>query len=171
MNKIYKTEVKTKEGDLWGFEYEETDSFSELKFENCGQCYAVAFVNETEFIIVKNGQKNTWGLVGGSTEKGETLEETLRREIKEESNMEVIWFAPLGFQKCYINRILQPKVQARFVCHVRPFGPFVSDPDEKITEIKLVTKDNYKDYFNWDETGDVIIEKAQKLIQVKIDQN
>ena len=73
-------------GVTYILEYFECDSFEVLPQSDIKQCYAVAF-NGDNMVIVHNGKKDTWGLVGGSVEEGETLGETLSREIKEESIM------------------------------------------------------------------------------------
>ena len=85
------------------FEYYECDSFEQLPQEKITQCYSVAFYKE-KIVIVHNEKQDTWGLVGGSVEKGESLGETLIREIKEESNMKVIDFKAIGYQKVIDTR-------------------------------------------------------------------
>ena len=42
----------------------------------------------------------------------------------------------------------------------------ISDPDDDITEIKLIDPKDYKQYFDWGENGDRIMKKAiEKLNQ------
>ncbi len=77
--------------------------------------------------------------------------------------MEVLGFLPIGYQK-----VINPKNQSfiyqlRFVCTVRPYGPFISDPGESIKEIKLIDPADYKKYFDWGEIGESIISRALKL--------
>jgi len=50
--------------------------------------------------------------------------------------------------------------QLRYFAIVEPYGPFVSDPDGDVTEIIECDKDDYKKYFDWQEIGERIIEKA-----------
>ena len=103
------------------------------------------------------------GLIGGTIEKGETFEETFKREIQEESNMEVLSSIPVGYQKVIDTRDNSFIFQLRYVALVQPFGPFVSDPAGTIIEIKLVDQNEYKNYFNWGKTGDRIIQRALEL--------
>lgn len=145
------------------FEYHDVDSFLDLPLEKCQQCYAVCFYYN-KMVIVYNEKKNTWGLVGGTIEKGETLEETLRREVKEESNMEIISFLPLGFQKAIDTRDNDFVYQLRYVCTVRPYGEFVTDPAGSITEIKLIDLKDYKKYFDWGEIGERVLRRAEELL-------
>lgn len=144
------------------FEYFDADSFDELDYSLCKQTYAVCFVGE-KIVIVFQESKKMWGLVGGSIEKGETFEQTLKREIREESNMEILSFLPIGYQKVTDTRDNSFIYQLRYACIARPYGPFVSDPAGVITEIKLIDPKGYKQYFDWGEIGDRIMERAMKL--------
>lgn len=144
------------------FEYEDADSFDHLPISECRQCYALCFC-EDKMVIGFGGHKNMWGLIGGTIEAGETLEQTLKREIQEESNMEVLKFIPIGYQKVMDTRDNSFFYQLRYVCTAKPYGPFISDPAEHITEIKLIDPKDYKQYFDWGEIGERIIKRAIEL--------
>ncbi len=143
-------------------EYQESDSFEELDYSLCEQVYGICLCDE-KMVIGYRGKKRTWGLIGGTIEKGETFEQTLKREIKEESNMEVLKFLPVGYQKVTDTRDNSFIYQLRYVCVVRPYGPFISDPAGSIVEIKLIDPKEYKQYFDWGEIGEKIINRALKL--------
>jgi 8-oxo-dGTP pyrophosphatase MutT (NUDIX family) len=159
-------EIKNKEllyeGVKYLVSYSDTDSFDSLDKSKCTQTYGVCFYND-KMIVAGNGHKKTWGLVGGTIEKGETFEETLKREIKEESNMEVLSYFPIGYQKVIDTRDNSEIYQLRYVCSVRPHGPFVADPTGAVTEIKLIDPKDYKQYFDWGEIGERIMERAIEL--------
>ena len=53
--------------------------------------------------------------------------------------------------------------QVRMFCIVEPYGDFVSDPDGDVTEIKLIDPKDYKQYFDWGEIGDRIVERAVEM--------
>lgn len=144
------------------FEYSDVDSFDHLDYSLCRQVYSVCFSGE-KVVIVHNGHKKSWGLVGGTIEKGETFEETLVREIQEESNMKVLKYFPVGCQKVTDTRDGSFIYQLRYVCTAEPHGPFVSDPAGSVTEIKLIDLKEYKHYFDWGKIGDRIIERALEL--------
>jgi hypothetical protein len=150
------------EGIKYIVEYSDADSFDDLDKSKCTQTYGVCFYND-EMVVVCNGHKNTWGLVGGTIEKGEAFEETLKREIKEESNMEVLSYFPIGYQKVTDTRDNSEIYQLRYTCIVRPYGPFIEDPAGGGTEIKLINPKDYKQYFDWGEIGERIIERALDL--------
>jgi ADP-ribose pyrophosphatase YjhB (NUDIX family) len=142
------------------FEYFECDSFDHLPQDEITQCYAVAF-HEDKIVIVHNEKKDTWGLVGGSVEKGEALEETLKREVQEESNMKVLSFRPIGYQTVTDTRGIQKTFhQLRYFATVEPCGPFESDPDHSIDKIAVIDPAEYKKYFDWGQIGNAIMSRA-----------
>lgn len=152
---VGKSEVK------YIFEYEDVDSFDHLPLELCKQTYGVCFYGD-KMVIGYGGQKQDWGLIGGSVEPGEELEETLAREIREESNMKVLLSRPIGYQKVTDTRDGK-YYQLRYMCIVEPYGEFVADPDGGITEIKLIDPSDYKRFFDWGEIGERIILRAVEL--------
>jgi ADP-ribose pyrophosphatase YjhB (NUDIX family) len=151
-----------KSGVKYIFEYEDCDDFSELPYDKCRQIYGVCFYND-KITIVLNGKKKTWGLVGGTIEKGEKFDQTFRREIQEESNMEVLSWKPIGYQKVIDTRDNSFVYQLRVVALVRPYGEFVEDPAGSVTEIKLIDPKDYKQYFDWGAIGERIMERALEL--------
>lgn len=152
-----------KSGVGYIFEYSDADSFEHLDKSKCTQTYAVCFVGE-KIVIVYGVHKKIWGLVGGTIDDGETFEQTLKREIQEESNMEVISFLPVGYQKVTDTRDNSFVYQLRYVCTAKPYGDFVSDPAGHITEIKLIDPKDYGQYFDWGTIGEHIVERAQELL-------
>lgn len=144
------------------FEYENADSFAHLDRKRCTQTYGVAFCGD-DMVIGFGGRKNGWGLIGGTIEPGESFEETLSREIREESNMEVLSALPVGYQKVTDTRDGKHYFQLRYACKVRPYGPFTGDPAGGISEIKLVDPKEYRRYFDWGEIGERIVARALEL--------
>lgn len=138
--------------------YEDCDSFNHLLSKKVTQVYAVCFL-DSKMLVVHN--KHAWGLVGGGLEPNETYEECLKREIKEESNMRVLSFSTIGAQEVqFDDKIIY---QLRYACIIHPYGDFVSDPDGDVSEIKLVDPKDYKQYFDWGEVGERIVERAIEL--------
>ncbi len=153
----------TPEGENLVLEYRDADSFEDLAYLLCRQVYGVCFCDD-KVVIGYRGKKNYWGFIGGSIEKGETFEQTLRREVKEESNMEVLSFAPIGYQK-----VTDPKndsffYQLRYVCRVKPYGPFERDADGSITEIKLINPLDIKKHFDWGKIWERITDRALEIL-------
>ncbi len=147
-------------------EYNDADSFDDLDDSFCKQSYGICFYEDKLVIVFGffGGKEREWGFIGGKREEGETFEETLRREIKEESNMEVLYFLPIGYQKVTNTTDKSFKYELRYVCKVKPFGPFVSDPAGVVTEIKYIDPKDYKKYVNWGKIGDRLVTRALELL-------
>lgn len=140
--------------------YHDSDDFGDLDYSKVTQCYGVCFYGD-KMVIGFGGKKKNWGLVGGTIEKSEAYEETLKREIIEESNMEVTKFLPIGYQEVFDSG--KYKIQLRYACKVVPIGPFVKDPAGSVTAVKLINPSDYKKYFDWGEIGERIIKRALEL--------
>ena len=153
---------KGRSGVEYIFEYFDADSFDQLEYSHCRQAYGVCFYGN-QMVIGFGGNKKDWGLIGGTIEEGETFEEALVREIQEESNMEVLKSRPIGYQKVTDTRDGSYVFQLRYVCTVRPFGPFVVDPAGGVTKIKLIDPKDYKKYFDWGEIGERIVGRAVEV--------
>ncbi len=167
---VIKTRLTGSNGVEYIVEYFDADSFHDLPQEMIKQSYGVCFCDD-KLVIGFGGMKKGWGLIGGSIEKGETSEAALYREIKEESNMEILNFLPVGYQKVIEVRDGNTFYQLRYACKVRPFGNFVIDggdgmSEKGITEIRLIEPENYKKYFDWGEIGDRIMKRSLELRRV-----
>ncbi len=155
-----KSVLTNSSGDVVEVIYRDIDSVSELEGRTVSGVHAYCFLNDA-LVIVYAGNKGLWTPPGGGVETGETLEEAVSREVAEETNMKVLKQTLIGFQD-----ISQPSgviTQTRSVCIVQPLGEFVSDPDEDITEIKLIDPADYKKYFDWGVVGDHVMKRALEL--------
>lgn len=146
-------------GNTYTFEYNDVDSFDDLDKAKCTQTYGVCFY-DGKIVFGYSGGRKEYCLIGGTIEEGETFEQSLRREIQEESNMEILSFRPIGYQKVIDMKDQSFKYQLRYMCIVKPFGPFLGDPMGDIVEIKLVDPKDYKEYLKWGSIGDRIVERA-----------
>jgi 8-oxo-dGTP pyrophosphatase MutT (NUDIX family) len=155
-----KSQITNSDGSVRQVVYNDADSFDSLDKSKATQVYGVCF-SEGKMLIVFNGKRKSWGLVGGTIEPGESFEECLRREVEEESNMKVLSLAPIGYQAVTVDE--NTIYQLRFACTIEPIGPFVADPAESITEIKLIDPLSYKEFFDWGEIGERIITRALEL--------
>ena len=151
------------DGSVWNFDYEDSDDFSTLEKDKCSQCYAVCFV-DGKVVIVHNGKKDTWGLIGGTIENGESSEDALKREVLEEGNIEIIEFKPIGYQKAYGDDPNEFSYQLRYVAIGRKVGEFEKDlGGGSVDKIDFVDIDQLPNYFDWGEVGKRIIERAKEL--------
>ena len=149
------------------FEYQDADNFDDLEYEKCKQTYGVCFYKDKLIVAFGyfGGSGKSWGLIGGRIEKDETFEQTLRREVQEESNMKIISFKPIGYQKVINLKDQSFIYQLRYACIVEPLGSFESDPAGTITEIKLIDPKEYKKYFDWGKIGERIITRGFEIAQ------
>lgn len=56
----------------------------------------VVVIKDNKILLNLRSDTNTWGIPGGATELGETLEETALRELKEETNLDCDSFTLLN---------------------------------------------------------------------------
>ncbi len=56
----------------------------------------VVVIKDNKILLNLRSDTNTWGIPGGSLEIGETLEETAKRELKEETNLDCDGFTLLN---------------------------------------------------------------------------
>lgn len=151
-------------GRKYMFEYFENDSFDHLPQDECKQVMGFAF-HKDKMILVNNVLRpDRFIPLGGSVEEGEKTDDAIIREIKEESNMKVLNFEPIGYQKVTCeDGADKPFYQLRYFCIVEPYGPFEGDPDGDVTEVLEIDPQDYKKYFDWGEIGDKIMAKVLKI--------
>lgn len=144
--------------------YENTDPLQALGEKILQAVHAFCFYKD-KLVIVYADKKKYWSPPGGSIESGESYEEAVVREVKEETNMKVLNQELIGFTDIYeSNRIVR---HTRTFCIVEPYGDFISDLDPDgdgdVTEIKLIDPKDYKQYFDWGVVGDRIMQRALEL--------
>ena len=147
-------------GEVLKESYRDIDNGQELGSRNVNGVHAYCFFGD-KLVVVYAEAKGYWTPPGGGVEKGETPREATLREIKEESNMRVLKYRFIGCQDIY--EPARMVTQTRSVCLVEPYGPFVSDPDGDITEIKLIDPSEYKKYFDWGIVGEHLMQRALEL--------
>ncbi|MFA6797547.1 MAG: NUDIX domain-containing protein, partial [Candidatus Paceibacterota bacterium] len=160
MKKEIKSIMRTKLlGDV-PYVYRDLDSTDEIKDKKVKGVHAYCFC-DNKLVIVYAEAKGTWTPAGGSVEEGESVEYAVEREVHEETNMKVLKQQIIGYQEIFEpNRTV---IQTRSICVVEPYGPFISDPDGDITEIKLIDPKDYKQYFDWGEIGDHIMQRTLEI--------
>ena len=96
--------------NYWNFKDKEYrfDVYMSDDFSNIGevkQVYGFAISEDKKEMLVVYSKNETWLLPGGGVEEGETLIDTLVREIKEETNrdVDVTTAIPFFYQKTYIK--------------------------------------------------------------------
>jgi 8-oxo-dGTP pyrophosphatase MutT (NUDIX family) len=84
---------------------------------------AFVFDQENRLLLQLRSDTNTWGLPGGFMELGETVQETAKREVFEETGLELgelhlfgIYSGP-DYDKTFSNGDQVSMVQVSFTCH------------------------------------------------------
>ena len=72
------------------FELEELPSKGNLKCSNCKTKKPALPIEEQEILLELRADCGRWCIPGGRLEPGESIEECVKREIKEETNIDVI---------------------------------------------------------------------------------
>ena len=141
--------------------YREADPTIELAGGSLQSVHAFCFCGN-KFVLVYN-RKGSWTPPGGGIEPGETFEEAVVREVKEETNMRVLRQKFIGYQDIFEpTRTVR---QTRSFCLVEPIGDFVSDPDGDITKIELIDPADYKKYFDWGIVGSRVMDRALEIYE------
>ena len=160
--------MKPHHSDYWTWKDQEyrfdvfiSNRFDKLK--DVKQVYGLVLSEDKKQIILVFTKAGMWMLPGGGVESGETLLDTLAREVKEETNrdVEISTAQPLYYQKVY-KKIEEGEwkfsgIQARFSVIVKNDLEFEADPDNgDVIEAKWIKIDELEKYLNWGETNEMI---------------
>jgi 8-oxo-dGTP diphosphatase len=149
-----------KDGKEFSFIYHENDPHKGVETHQLRAVHGFCFTLEGQMILV-NHPTSGWIPPGGGVEKDEHINDAVIREVLEETNMKVL-------HKEYLGSVDYPddgQRHVRFFCLVKPLGPFVSDPDGDIEEIKEVDPflDDIKNHFDWGPAGDRLMKLSRDM--------
>jgi ADP-ribose pyrophosphatase YjhB (NUDIX family) len=157
-----KSTLTNRSGQVLDVIYRDVESEFDFEDKKISGVHAFCFYGDN-LVVVYSDKKGYWTPPGGRVEVGESVRDTVTREIKEETNMKVLKQRFIGYQD--ISDPAGVISQARSVCIVEPYGPFAQDPDGgEITKIELIDPKEYKKYFDWGEIGEHLMKRA---LQVK----
>ncbi len=139
-----------------------------IEREGFSQVYCVGEMDGKLVVIyhIKN-KKKVFNLPGGTRECDENIEQTLRREVKEETNCEVIQYEILGTQKNVTESGKSSSNQVRVFARLRPFGEFINDPGGGVCGYELVELADLERKIGWGEVGDWIRLKIKPKMEKK----
>lgn len=139
----------------------ETNDISELPHTPIQQVHGLIKIGK-KFALVYNNEGKL-SLPGGKTEPGESIEQTLRREIFEEMNCTITNWQLVGYQ-------LLTNPEGKTDCQVRVFaeattgsGP-IKDPAMSVVGYKLVDLDSIEKHIYHGVVGRRFIEIVRNLI-------
>lgn len=146
------------------FEVYDFTDFSELK--DVKQVYAILFSKDRREVAIVKNRSGHWFLPGGGVENNESLTDTLIREVKEETNWDVVESSikPLYYQVSYKKNgfgVWERKgSEVRYTVYLKKVNRFKFDPDNgDVVEVKWVSLSDIDEYLKWGQTSTFIIEK------------
>lgn len=102
--------------------------------------YALIHDEETDKILmVHNVEQNVWSLPGGAVEKGETLEEALVREVKEETCLTVLASGLVAINEKFFEESGNHAILFTFRANVVK-GELIAGDEEEISAIEWVNR-------------------------------
>jgi 8-oxo-dGTP diphosphatase len=108
-------------------------------------------VEDSKFLIIKQniGDYSVWDLPGGKIEFGESPYDALKREVKEETDLEIDIVKPIGIWWFFRKTDNDQVVCTTFLCKCKdPNVKLNVAGNEKITEFKWVSKEDFLKNYN-----------------------
>lgn len=122
------------------------------KFKPITQVYGVCFNKKREVLIIKDDGKTEWKLPGGTPEKGEKPEETLKREVFEEATVVLGNCKMIGCQETEIEG--KTVYQLRYVAVIEKIKKHTIDPATNTwVERKFINAKDFEKYVKWGNIG------------------
>lgn len=135
-----------------------------LNYEkSCGAIVYRKSHGNTEILLIRHVRSGYWSFPKGHAEPGETEEETARREIKEETGLDV--FVDTGFRETvtFSPRRDTTKTVVYFVA--RAMRQEVTPQVEEISDIRWVTVDKANKLLSYDNDR-LIVNRAKAFISL-----
>jgi len=136
------------------------------------QVYALVISKDKQNVLLVYNREGLWLLPGGTVEEGESVANTLIREVKEETNRDVQaesiqpFFYQEAFQKGEGGQWDSKGYQVRLLVFVDKDNEFESDPDNgDIIKAEWIPVKDIQKYIDWQETTTMISEHIGEYIQ------
>lgn len=143
-------------------EYIDNQDFSHIK--PITQVQALCFLPNKTFVIFED-IKGKYGLPGGSVEIGESLEEVLFRELREEAAIQPIKYGPLLYLRITNLSKKPPTItyQVRYWALVKLLHKKIFDPAGKAVRRHIVNEKKLLKLVRWGKKLEIYLEQMKKL--------
>lgn len=141
-------------GEIINIEWFEVDAVEDFPDVAWQQVYAITNADgKVGLVYDASGKSN---LPGGKTEEGETIEQTLKRELAEEMNYSVVDWRPLGYQRL-TNSSGDSVYQVRLYAKIEKIGNFIADIGGGVVGHKFVDLSQLNDEIQYGKVGQRLI--------------
>jgi len=146
------------EGDRITVKWFDVCEKSKIPDINWEQIYVIGnYNNRIPIVVYENKGDN---LPGGHVEPGESLEDAMHREIKEELNMRVVSWVPLGYQRLSRPEDRDVVFQFRVYAKLEKIGKFINDPGGSVIGHKLVELKDINQLINYGKVGNRLVKQC-----------
>jgi len=156
--------VITHNGERCDIHHYDIDNFDEIPDELRLKAHAVC-IHNGKMLIVNHSEWDIWSIPGGTRDDGESIEEALKREIREETNCEVVNFIPIAYQKIVSPDEKKYHYRLQYLCDVIPLGEFKSDVAGNINKIFWIEPNKFEEYIENKEFKKMTIRRALGLLK------
>ena len=143
----------------------DVDDFSEIPDELKLKAHAVCMY-DGKMLLVNLPEWDIWSIPGGTREFGELIEDTLKREVLEETNCKIIDFTPIAYQKIINSSGDKFHYRLQYLCNVVPLGDFKGDVIAGgVSKIAWINPNNFESYIENKEFRKTVLRRAIAILK------
>lgn len=130
------------------------------------QVYVIGNIDGKVPLVTNSDSPMPYNLPGGHVEPGESIEQTLIRELIEECNMRVISWEPIGYQL-----LTEPDgtqvAQFRAYAVLEKIGEFTHDPGGGVVSNTLIDIDELEQHIKYGDIGTRMVQLVKPRFTVR----